>query len=74
MQAVPSTLYKTLDYSDVDAILLGPQVRHQVVDVKNHVAHLGIPVESMGFTEYGLVQGDKVWNQIVRMLKSKEKP
>jgi len=70
LEAMPAAMCKTIDYHGVDAILLGPQVRHQLVDVRNHVASLGIPVESIGFVEYGMVQGDKIWAQIVRMMQS----
>ncbi len=63
--------YKELDYSDVDVILLAPQVRFQIEEVRSYLTSYHIPVDQIGFVDYGMVRGDKILDLILNLLLTK---
>lgn len=65
--AIPSMMFQTVDYSAADLVLLGPQVRGQLPAVVKVASPFGLPVESIGFREYGLADAPAVLAQILRM-------
>lgn len=64
----PSMTYKELDYSDVDMILVAPQVRGQLPEIQEFVTN-SIPVEQIGMREYGLIKGNEILDQVLKTLK-----
>jgi PTS system cellobiose-specific IIB component len=71
--ATPIMTYKELDYSDVDVILLAPQVRFQIEEVRSYLISFQIPVDQIGFVDYGMVRGDSILDLILKLLLSKKK-
>lgn len=50
---------------EADVVLLGPQVRHQIEDVKNLVS---CPVESIDMRAYGIMDGKAVIKRVKEIL------
>lgn len=53
--------------SEADIILLGPQVRYFLADVKKKFPDK--PVECVDMQAYGTLDGEKVINQIIKMIE-----
>lgn len=58
-------------WDDTDVILLGPQVRYLFNKVKAEGEKKGIPVELINSSDYGLMNGEKVLSQALKLLKEK---
>jgi cellobiose PTS system EIIB component len=56
-----------LDKADV--LLLGPQVRYLLSQLKKVGEKKGIPVDSINPTHYGLCNGEEVLKQAINLLK-----
>lgn len=54
-----------------DLYLLGPQVRYLKNDLEKKVAELKIPIENIDMTDYGLMDGQKVYEFAGNILKNK---
>lgn len=67
----PSMSFKEMDFKEVDLILVAPQVRGQIPDVKAYVADLNIPVEQIGMREYGLIKGKEILEMSLKTLNLK---
>jgi PTS system cellobiose-specific IIB component len=67
LEAIPSMLFETVDYASGDVVLLGPGVRGQLPAVLASASKFGLPVETIGFREYGLVDAEAILRQILRM-------
>lgn len=52
-----------------DCVLLGPQVRFMLNKIKEDCEPLGIPVEAINSADYGVMDGEKVLKQAIRMIK-----
>lgn len=59
-----------LDQRKIDTVLLGPQVRFMQKQFEEKLTPLGIPVEVINMTDYGMMNGEKVLNQAVSMINS----
>lgn len=53
-----------------DCILLGPQVKYLLASTKELVASYNLPVEVIAAQDYGIMDGEKVLKQSVRMIKA----
>jgi len=69
--ATPIMTYKELDYNGVSVILLAPQVRFQLDEVRKYLESLNIPIDQISFVDYGMVRGDKILDQIENILHTK---
>ena len=58
-------------YKEFDAILLGPQVRFRQQDWAPVAAAAGIPLGVINTVDYGMMNGEKVLDQALAMVKSK---
>lgn len=58
-------------WTQTDVLLLGPQVRYLLNKVKAEGEEKGIPVELINSVDYGLMNGEKVLNQALNLLKEK---
>ena len=52
---------------DADVILLGPQVRFQLSHIKSRFPEK--PVEVIDMRDYGMMDGQKVLNHVLEMMK-----
>ena len=50
-----------------DVVLLGPQIRHMLADVKKVVADK-CPVEVIDMRDYGMIRGDKVLAKALKLV------
>lgn len=62
-----SDLKNHLDSTDV--VLIGPQVRYMEKQIKKQTDPLGIKVEVIDQKAYGMIQGDKVLDQAINLMK-----
>lgn len=62
-----SELKKNLD--ELDAVLIGPQVRYLEKKIKAQVEPQGIKVDIIDQRAYGMMQGDKVLDQALNLIK-----
>jgi PTS system cellobiose-specific IIB component len=69
IDAVAGWGFKEVDLSKIDVILLSPQVRHYKKDVENFAAKFNVPVCTIDFTTYGLVNGEKCLELALSSLK-----
>ncbi|MDQ6598810.1 PTS sugar transporter subunit IIB [Bacillus salipaludis] len=66
--AVASTEVNT-HLDDADVLLLGPQVRYLLSQLKKVGELKGIPVESINPTHYGLCNGEEILKQAINLIK-----
>ncbi|MDU5511770.1 PTS sugar transporter subunit IIB [Enterococcus gilvus] len=59
-----------LEQRKIDTVLLGPQVRFMQKQFEEKLTPLGIPVEVINMTDYGMMNGEKVLGQAVSMINS----
>ncbi len=50
-----------------DVILLGPQIRHMLPDVKKMVGDR-CPIEVIDMRDYGMINGEKVLNKALKLV------
>lgn len=58
-----------LDEKKVDVLLLGPQVRFMKAQFEKKVAPLGIKLDVIQMTDYGMMNGEKVLNQALKLME-----
>ncbi|MGG7058115.1 PTS sugar transporter subunit IIB [Clostridium nigeriense] len=52
----------------VDVLLLGPQVRFMKAQFEKKVVPLGIALDVIPMTDYGMMNGEKVLNQALKLM------
>lgn len=57
-----------LEQKEINTVLLGPQVRFMQKQFEEKLAPLGIPVDVIDMTDYGMMNGEKVLGQAVAMI------
>lgn len=57
-----------LENKKVDALLLGPQVRFMKAEFEKKVLPLGIKVDVIQMTDYGMMNGEKVLDQALKLI------
>ncbi len=62
--------FKELDYTEIDIILMAPQVRNQIEEVKKFVKEYDVAVMQIGMQEYGLMKGKEILDQALEMIKT----
>lgn len=55
--------------TDVDVVLLGPQVRYLLNDMRKEMESKGIPVDVINNLDYGTMNGEKVLNFAISLMK-----
>lgn len=53
----------------VDVLLLGPQVRFMKAEFEKKVEPLGIALDVIQMTDYGMMNGEKVLNQALKLME-----
>lgn len=59
-----------LQEREIDTVLLGPQVRFMQKQFEEKLAPLGIPVDVINMTDYGMMNGENVLSQAVAMINA----
>ncbi|MHA1505862.1 MAG: PTS sugar transporter subunit IIB [Candidatus Asgardarchaeia archaeon] len=72
LRAIPVSEFYKYDITGLDCILLAPQVRHKLKEVKKRASEYGIPVGSIDFRTYGLVDGERTLDTILGLVGDKE--
>ena len=54
--------------TDVDVVLLGPQVRYLLNDMRKEMEGKGIPVDVINNLDYGTMNGEKVLNFAIDLM------
>ena len=52
---------------DADVVLVGPQIRHAIKQLKEECDRYNIPIEVISTRDYGYMDGEKVLNQALRL-------
>lgn len=66
--AIPSDKISE-EISKANVVLLGPQIRHMKSEIDSLAENLNIPVEVIPLVEYGTMQGDKVVEFALDLMK-----
>lgn len=61
-----------LEKKNVDVLLLGPQVRFMKADFEKRLAPMGIPSAIINMADYGMMNGERVLQQALDLIESKE--
>ncbi|NYE08456.1 PTS system cellobiose-specific IIB component [Bacillus niacini] len=68
--AVGSTeVQEQIEKAEADVLLLGPQVRFMLSQLKAAGEKKGIPVDSINPMHYGLCNGEEVLKQAIKLIK-----
>ncbi|MDN6625736.1 MAG: PTS sugar transporter subunit IIB [Pisciglobus halotolerans] len=59
----------SLSNKDVDVLLLGPQVRFMKSQFEKKVSDQGIPVDVINMQDYGMMNGEKVLDTALELMK-----
>ncbi|GAA2917089.1 PTS sugar transporter subunit IIB [Enterococcus pseudoavium] len=59
-----------LQERQIDTVLLGPQVRFMQKQFEEKLTPLGIPVDVINMTDYGMMNGEKVLGQAITMIQN----
>ena len=62
-----ATMEKELD--DVDAVLIGPQIKYLLRKLKKICDDKGVPISVINTMDYGMMDGEKVLNQALKMME-----
>jgi PTS system cellobiose-specific IIB component len=70
-----SLRYRYYDYSNVDFVLLAPQVKGQKDDVEKFIREKGlaVPVALIPMRDYGLMRGDKILQFVIDSLEESKR-
>ncbi|MEC0134290.1 MULTISPECIES: PTS sugar transporter subunit IIB [Paenibacillus] len=61
----------TLQEKNVDVILLGPQVKFMKKQLEAKLVGKNIPIEAIDMLHYGMMNGEKVLEQALKIIESK---
>jgi cellobiose PTS system EIIB component len=64
-----SEVNQQIENEEVDVLLLGPQVRFLLSQLKAAGEKKGIPVDSINPIHYGLCNGEEVLKQAIKLIK-----
>jgi cellobiose PTS system EIIB component len=64
-----SEVNQYIENAEVDVLLLGPQVRFLLTQLKTAGEKKGIPVDSINPIHYGLCNGEEVLRQAIKLIK-----
>lgn len=53
----------------VDVVLLGPQIKYKLADVKGICSKTDIPVDVINMIDYGMMNGKNVFNFALNLIK-----
>ena len=53
---------------NADVLLLGPQVKYALSDLKKACDEKGVPIDVINMTDYGMMNGPKVLDQALKLI------
>ena len=53
-----------------DVILLGPQVKYRFGEISEAYGDMGIPIQVIDQTDYGMMNGEKVLKTAIKLMKA----
>lgn len=59
-----------LKNKNIDVLLLGPQVRYMKSEIEEKVNEMNIPVDSIDIRHYGMMDGESVLEQALKLIDS----
>jgi len=68
-----TSAFGNVDLSQIDLLLVGPQVRHQIREWQQRAEKLGVPIAVVGFQAYGTEDAAEILKTIMDALKLEEK-
>ncbi|WP_272537372.1 PTS sugar transporter subunit IIB [Caldifermentibacillus hisashii] len=66
-----SEVDSTLEKKNIDVLLLGPQVRFMKAQFEKKLQGKNIPVESINMQHYGMMNGEKVLEEALKLIDKK---
>lgn len=66
-----SEVDSTLEKKNIDVLLLGPQVRFMKAQFEKKLQGKNIPVESINMQHYGMMSGEKVLEEALKLIDNK---
>lgn len=57
-----------MDSKPIDILMLGPQVRFLEKEYRTKLEPKGVPVVSINMTDYGMMKGDRVLAQAIKLM------
>lgn len=66
-----SEVDSTLEKKNIDVLLLGPQVRYMKAQFEMKLQGKNIPVESINMQHYGMMNGEKVLEEALKLIDNK---
>lgn len=66
-----SEVDSTLEKKNIDVLLLGPQVRFMKAQFDKKLQGKNIPVESINMQHYGMMNGEKVLEEALKLIDKK---
>jgi cellobiose PTS system EIIB component len=71
IKALPEAeISRAIDSEQIDVILLGPQVRYLQAKIKELASHKNIPVDLIQPMHYGMMDGNAVLEQAIKLARS----
>lgn len=64
-----SEIEQKLTEKPIDVVLMGPQVRYLAGKIKETLSEPGIPSDIINVADYGTMNGDKVLDQALSLIK-----
>lgn len=61
----------TISKKSIDVLLLGPQVRYMKAQFEKKLKPKNIPVETIDMKDYGMMNGEKVLEQAMKLIDNK---
>ena len=66
VKSYPESIMKK-HISNADVVLVGPQVKHALTEIKEECDAHNVPLEVISTRDYGLMDGEKVLAQALRL-------
>ncbi len=57
-----------------DVVLVGPQIRHAIDEIKEECDLHGVPIEVISTKDYGMMDGEKILAQALRLFSLHQDP
>ncbi len=74
IECFASLRFKNYDYSNLDVVVLAPQVKSQEADIRKYLdeKNIALPIYTIPMRDYGLVRGEKILKDLLQVIESTE--
>ncbi len=75
IECFASLRFKNYDYSNLDIVILAPQVKSQESNIRKYLEekNLALPIYIIPMRDYGLVRGEKILKDVLQIIESHKK-